>query len=222
MGKRVVITKQNIKEGEYLVTALLEDNRMLEVSCDDVATDVLLGNIYIGKIKRILEKIGAVFVEISPGQMSYLPLKEVKDPMMAKQCRPGKLTEEDEIVVQVVREAIKTKEPTVSTNISFKGNAIVLTTEDKLLGVSKKLDAEQRCHFRGLLEDKKDERFGLIVRTNARNYSDEQLLAEFHTIYERFCYLEKQHKHRTCFSCLYHAPSSYVSSFVSNFRMKLP
>lgn len=221
MGKRVVITKQNIKEGEYLVTALLEDNRMLEVSCDDVATDVLLGNIYIGKIKRILEKIGAVFVEISPGQMSYLPLKEVKDPMMAKQCRPGKLTEEDEIVVQVVREAIKTKEPTVSTNISFKGNAIVLTTEDKLLGVSKKLDAEQRCHFRGLLEDKKDERFGLIVRTNARNYSDEQLLAEFHTIYERFCYLEKQHKHRTCFSCLYHAPSSYVSSVRDHLSMKL-
>ena len=58
MGKRVVITKQKIKDREYRVTALFEDHQMLEVSCDDVTEDSLLGNIYIGKIRRIVEKIG--------------------------------------------------------------------------------------------------------------------------------------------------------------------
>ena len=127
LNKRVVITKQTIKETEYLVTALFDDNRMIEVSCDNPMKHSLLGSVYIGKIKGIAEKIGAAFIEISPGQMCYLPLEDVKDPMMAKQQRPGRLTQEDEIVVQVVKEAVKTKDPVVSTDIIFKGNALILT-----------------------------------------------------------------------------------------------
>ena len=101
MNNRVVITKQNIRNKDYLITALFEEHRMIEVSCENVQEDTLLGNVYIGKIKRILEKIGAAFVEIAPGKITYLPLPEVKDAMMARQCRPGKLTEGDELVVQL-------------------------------------------------------------------------------------------------------------------------
>ena len=142
---RVVITKQKIKDREYRVTALFEDHQMLEVSCDDVTEDSLLGNIYIGKIRRIVEKIGAAFVEIAPGMMTYLPLEDAKEPLMVKQLRNGRMTEEDELVVQVVKEAVKTKDPTVSTQISLKGNALIFTTQDKKLGVSRKLEqADQR------------------------------------------------------------------------------
>lgn len=70
MGNRAVITRQSIKDTEYLFTALFEDHRMLEVSCSDVKKTSLLGNVYIGKIKRIIDKIGAAFVELFPGQMS--------------------------------------------------------------------------------------------------------------------------------------------------------
>lgn len=212
MSNRVIITKETIKKKEYLITALFEDDRMLEVSCDDIRETSILGNVYIGKIKRIVPKIQAAFVEIAPGQMTYLPLGEVKNPLMTKQSRPGKLTEEDEIVVQVVKEAVKTKEPTVSTNISLKGNALVLTTENKKLGVSKKLDENKRKYLHALLSEKKEERFGLIIRTNAGNYSEEQLFAEFEVIFDQFQKIEKQYKYRTCYSCLHHAPSGYISS----------
>lgn len=211
MGKRVVITKQNMKGQEYLITALFEEHRMIEVSCENVQEDTLLGNIYIGRIKRILEKIDAAFVEISPGKMTYLPLHEVKDAMIVRQCRTGKLTEEDELVVQVVKEAVKTKDPTVSTNISLKGNALILTTENKILGISKKLDSIWRSHFQELFGDRKKEDFGLVVRTNAKNYSDEQLLAEFQLLLEQLDQLKKQCKHRTCYSCLHQSPPGYVS-----------
>ena len=143
MGKRVVITKQRIKDREYRVTALFEDHQMLEVSCDDVTEDSLLGNIYIGKIRRIVEKIGAAFVEIAPGMMTYLPLEDAKEPLMVKQLRNGRLTEEDELVVQVVKEAVKTKEPTVSSSISLTGQGLVFTLENKLLGISKKLNKKE-------------------------------------------------------------------------------
>ena len=206
MGKRVVITKQKIKDSEYMVTALFEDHQMLEVSCESIQENTILGNIYIGRIKRIVKKLDAAFIEISPGQMGYLPLSEAKEPMMVKQCRPGKLTEEDEVVVQVSREAIKTKDPTVSTNIMFKGNALILTTENKKLGISM---------------GKESGDFGLIVRTNAVNYTEEQLFAEFREMYEQFSGLKNIYKHRTCYSCLYHAPLSYVANIRDHLSMNL-
>ena len=221
MGNRVVITEQNIKDNHYLITALFEDNRMLEVSCEDVQEDTLLGNIYIGRIKRILEKIDAAFVEIAPGKITYLSLREVKDAMMIRQCRPGKLTEEDELAVQVVKEAVKTKDPTVSTNISLKGNALILTTENKILGISKKLDGDRRSRFQDLFAEKKRDDFGLVVRTNAKNYSDEQLLTEFQMLLEQFEHLKKQCKHRTCYSCLHQSPPGYVSGVRDYLSMDL-
>lgn len=211
MSNRIVITRETIGQKEYLVTALFEDNRIAEVSCDPTENTSTLGNVYVGKIKRIIPKINAAFVEIAPGQMTYLPLDDVKDPMMVKQIRPGKLTENDEIVVQIAKEAVKTKSPTVSTNITFQGNAIVLTTENKKLGVSQKLDKEKRKHFQEIFAPKKDDRFGLIIRTIAGNYSDEQVFAEFVTIFDKFEKINSQYQHRTCYSCLYHAPSPYIS-----------
>ncbi|MBO5303552.1 MAG: ribonuclease E/G [Lachnospiraceae bacterium] len=212
MSNRIIITKETIQEKDFLVTALFEENRLAEVSCDNLQNISILGNIYVGKIKQIVPKIGAAFIEITPGQMTYLPLNDVKEPHMVRQQRPGKLTENDEIVVQIAKEAVKTKFPTVSTNLTFQGNAIVLTTENKKLGISKKLDKEKRKHYQKVFADKKDDRFGLIIRTIAGNYADEEIFAEFERIYAVYQKLESQYMHRTCYSCLYHAPSPYISA----------
>lgn len=211
MSKRVVITQEKLWNRWYQIIALLEDNRLLEVNCEDVLNSSILGNVYIGKVKRILEKIGAIFVEIAPNQMTYLPFDEAKDAWMVKQCRPNQLTEEDEIVVQVVKEAVKTKDPNVSTNICIKGNALILTTGNKKLGISKKLESGKRSYFQSLFEEKMGNGFGLIVRTNAGNYSEEQIFAEYQTIFEKYEHLRKYAKHRTCYSCLYREPSKAVA-----------
>ena len=107
MSNRIVITRETLGQKESMVTALFEGNRLAEVSCDNTENTSLLGNVYIGKIKRLVPKINAAFIEITPGQMTYLPLDDVKDPMMVKQIRPGKLTENDEIVVHIAKEAVK-------------------------------------------------------------------------------------------------------------------
>lgn len=211
MSKRVVITQEKLWNRWYQIIALLEDNRLLEVNCEDVSNTSILGNVYIGKVKRILEKIGAIFVEIAPNQMTYLPFDEAKDAWMVKQCRPNQLTEEDEIVVQVVKEAVKTKDPNVSTNICIKGNALILTTGNKKLGISKKLESRKRSYFQSLFEEKVGDGFGLIVRTNAGNYSKEQILEEYQTIFDEYEHLRKYSKHRTCYSCLYREPSKAVA-----------
>lgn len=221
MSKRVVITQETVLGGSYQIIALIEDNRLLEVNCEDMNDNSILGNVYIGKVKRIIEKIGAVFVEIAPNQMTYLPLEEAGQALMVKQQRPGKLTEEDELVVQVVKEAVKTKYPNVSANINLKGNALILTTGNKKLGISKKLDGRKREYFHTLFENKKEEDFGLIVRTNAGNYSDEQIFAEYQAIFNRFKTIRDYSKHRTCYSCLYREPLKAVASIRDYLSMQL-
>ncbi|MBO5372039.1 MAG: ribonuclease E/G [Lachnospiraceae bacterium] len=211
MSNRIIITKEAIKQKEYIVTALFEDNRMIEVSCDNTRDRNILGNVYVGKIKRIVSKINAAFIEIAPGEMTYLPLEDVKSPMMVKQLREGKLTENDEIVVQIAKEAVKTKSPTVTTNITFQGNAVVLTTENKKLGISQKLDKSKRKHYQEIFADKKTDEFGLIIRTIAGNYADDEIFAEFDSIYAKFQQIQATYKHRTCYSCLYHGASPYIA-----------
>ena len=211
MGNRIVITKETIYKKTFLVTALMEDGRMAEVSCDAPCETALLGSIFAAKIRRIVKNAGAAFVELAPGQTAYLPLEGVREPLMLRQSRAGQLTEEDEIVVQVVKEAVKTKDPTVSTQISLKGNALIFTTQDKKLGVSRKLEQSKRKYFHDLFTEKKDDRFGMIVRTNAEHYTDEQIFSEFHRMCETFENIREHYRHRTCFSCLYHAPSGYMA-----------
>ena len=211
MSNRIVITNETIEQKEYRIMALFEENRLAEVCCENVHEESVLGNIYIGKIKNIVPKINAAFVEIAPGEMTYLSLDEVKQPWMVKQQRKGLLTENDELVVQITREAVKTKTPTVSTNLTFQGNAVVITTENKKLGISKKLDKEKRNYLKQLFANKKADRFGLILRTSAGNYADEQIFAEYQSIFDKFSHIEQYYKHRTCYSCLYRTEASYVT-----------
>lgn len=201
-----------IKQKEYLVTALFEGNRLAEINCDNMEQSAKLGNVYVGKIKRITPNINAAFVEIAPGEMTYLPLENVKDPMMVKQLRPGKLTENDELVVQIIKEGVKTKSPTVTTNITFQGNTVVITTENKKLGISQKMEKEKRKHFYELFSSKKEDGFGVIIRTIAGNYADKQILEEFESIYQKFIHVNDNYQHRTCYSCLYRAPFPYISA----------
>lgn len=212
MSSRIIITKEIIEKTEYLITALFSDNRLVDVSCDHIEDAFVLGNVYVGKIKRILPKTNSAFVEIAPGEITYLSLEDVKAPLMVKQSRQGQLTENDEIIVQIAKEAVKTKVPTVSTNITLKGNAVVLTTENKRLGVSKKLDRKKREHFQEIFAEKKEKEIGLIIRTIAGKYSDEEIFAEYVSISDVYRKIIQNYQHRTCYSCLFHAPAPYISS----------
>lgn len=211
MSKRVVITKEILKDRKYLVTALFSDNKLTEVSCENTKKESILGNIYVGKISRIVEKINAAFVEIAPGQRTYLSLADAKAPFFVRQSREGKLTEGDELAVQVIKEAVKTKAPTVSAKLTWQGEFVVLTTENTRLGISKKLPEEIKSRFRDLFYDKTGEDFGLIVRTNAGKHADAVLLEEYNSISKQFSHFKETYKYRNCYSILLKSPGNYMN-----------
>ena len=95
---------------------------MLEVTPVPGGESSLLGNIYIGKVENVVTNLNAAFVKITPEQRCYLPLSELKNPVFTKKLSEKKaLVQGDELLVQVEREALKTKEPAVTTNLNFSG-----------------------------------------------------------------------------------------------------
>lgn len=209
---RYIITREQLRGQEYLISALYDENRkMLEVQPEPSGVSSLLGNIYIGKVENIVQNLNAAFVKISPDQRCYLPLEELKNPVFTKKLSDKKaLVQGEELLVQVEREALKTKEPAVTTNLNLTGKYVVLTTGNRRIGVSSKLSKEKRKHFKELLE-KEACGYGVIVRTNAADVSDEAVLREIEELKARCECLIEAAGHRTCYSLLYQESPGYLN-----------
>ncbi|MCC8150820.1 MAG: ribonuclease E/G [Lachnospiraceae bacterium] len=123
----------------------------------------------------------------------------------------------DELLVQVQREAVKTKAPMLSINLNLTGRYAVLTSENKKIGISSRLDRQTRAHYRELIEQTPCERYGVIVRTNAKNAADDAVISEVQSLQRRMDDIIFHAENRTCFSCLYRALPGYLS-FLQNTR----
>ena len=133
---RLMITRQKEQEQERVLSAFYEDGKAVELSCFGREEKQLLGSIYIGKVKNIVKNIEAAFIEIEDGLLCYYSLREKEDPIYIKEKKGCKLSPGDELLVQVCRDAVKTKAPTVTCNLNFPGKYLVLTTGKKQLGES--------------------------------------------------------------------------------------
>lgn len=95
---------------------------MIEVLPEAAGETSLLGNIYVGKVENIVTNLNAAFVKIAPDVRCYLPLSDVKNPVFTRKLSQTKaLAAGDELLVQVSREALKTKDPAVTTNLTIAG-----------------------------------------------------------------------------------------------------
>ena len=234
---KLVVTGYNKK---YLAF-LMRDNRLLAaVPFDDTPTKV--GGVYIGKVKNVVKNINACFIEISDGELCFLPLADIRSAFLINRTFDGRILEGDELVVQVTRDALKTKQASVTTKISVSGKYLALSAGSPRTGVSSKLSPKQKevlmdeLKCRKLIDELGNLRvrgeasldqlpqgmpsFGMVIRTETGKLvqgSDRQdalapLLDEFGRLYSEFIRLYQNAVHRTCYSCLYAAPEPYRSA----------
>ena len=125
---RYMITREKIKGQEYLISALYDEKKhMIEVLPEAAGETSLLGNIYVGKVENIVTNLNAAFVKIAPDIRCYLPLSDVKNPVFTRKLSQTKaLAAGDELLVQVSREALKTKDPAVTTNLTIANYVMLL------------------------------------------------------------------------------------------------
>lgn len=198
--------------------ATVSERRLLEVRCRKLGQESILGNIYVGRVQKIVPSIQAAFIEIKPGLSCYYSMAEKAEPIFAKKISSKKLVQGEELLVQLTRESVKTKAPTVSGNLNLTGRYLVLTSGDCRMGFSSKLTKPEKEQLGALLEPELDGSFGIIVRTNARDVSADVLIAELHQLKDRLQTICHTASMRTCFSCVSRTPESYMTYLQNSYQ----
>lgn len=219
---KYIFTKINGKNfGFYMEDDVLRD---MDVEEENAA---LLNSIYVGKVRNISKNLDAAFVEFKKDQVAYLELKNI-DPsqVVLNRVKPKTLAQGDEILIQIVKEPLKTKDAVASTNLTLSGTYCVVSSQRKTLNFSNKLNRD----FTGKLKDYlqnfgelKESNIGAIIRTNAETLKED----EFHKISDEICLLQerlqqiiKNGKTRSPFTCLYEE-GSFVEKKCKNLSMEL-
>lgn len=222
-------------QNQKLLALRIAKNRLLAVHVYDKADTILKGDVYIGKVSHVMRNINAAFVEVQNGYKCFLSLeKPFKAVHLLNRAYDGRLVAGDEIIVQVSREAVKTKPPVVSTEITSSGRYLAIADGSGRLHFSGKLsedkkqeiaafleeinyiDSKRRIRFRQKeLSKDNDEalpKWDIIVRTNSRSLTDfSPIQKEWLLLYEEMQQLYTAAFHRTCFSCLQKTQQPYLT-----------
>lgn len=213
---KILILKLNGK----LLSMLIRDNQILSIQVQK-QDEYAVGNIYVGKVKNISENIGAAFVDLGQGYLTFLPLSESKYASVMNRKFDGRIKIGDEIPVQIIKEPMKTKLAGVTAIVSLPGQYAVVgikrTEHSAGIQVSSKLSKKQQNRFRSIEALQQiAEDYQLIIRTNAGELSDDEtLLIEANMLKEQLAHIIQIADKRTCYSCLYRSKPDYIS-FVEN------
>ncbi|MCM1243749.1 MAG: ribonuclease E/G, partial [Roseburia sp.] len=186
------------------------------IQADDADSDSAIGNIYVGRVQNISHNIGAAFVEIQKGLLTFLPLTEAKSACITNRKPDGILKIGDELLVQLVKEPVKTKLAGVSARLSLAGSYTVIAPGSGIK-ISSKLGKKYDHLYKNLvpLQDIAAH-FTLTIRTNAASLEEpDAVIAEAQALAARMERLLSTGDKRTCFSCLYQSDPAWLS-FIRN------
>lgn len=215
---KLIITEHHNK----IYTLLISRKKLLSIDVSDNRNASLVGNIYIGKVKNISVNIQAAFVEIQKDILCFLPLSDSKYAHILNRQTDNVLKVGDELLVQVIRDAVKTKQPVISTKISLSGNFLVLASDGCKVSFSKKINADKKREISDYLMHQKvmnhdyecqytNQKYSMIIRTNAGVLDDfNQLYSEWETLLSEYEDLFHTAAYRTCFTCLKEVDKPYL------------
>jgi ribonuclease G len=191
--------------------AIVEQGALQELHIERAATHGLVGNVYLGKVTRVLPGMQSAFVECGLERAAFI---HVADLWQARQGSSGHgaaasggsghstgpsasqhapiekiLYEGQSLVVEVLKDPISTKGARLTTQISIAGRLLVYLPHDAHLGVSQKIASEQeRAQLRSTLQAllPADEKGGFIVRTSAEDASEENLRTDMEYLRKRW------------------------------------
>ncbi len=173
--------------------AVLEDGRLVEFAVERRRVRGLAGNVFKGRVRRVLPGMSAAFVDIGLARDGYLQLlpAPVDDPSASGGEEEGDVDlprRRQELLVQIAREGMGDKGPRIRTEITLPGRFLVLTPLTGRVAVSRRIDdsgerERLRLAVQALRQDDA-EAPGAIVRTAALGVAAEALSADFASLSE--------------------------------------
>jgi ribonuclease G len=168
----------SVDAGEKRV-AVLEDDKVAEVYLERPERRSIAGNIYLGVVDNVLPGMEAAFVEIGLEKNGFLYVDEIVGPELEGRKGARKIQDliqrGEKILVQAVKDPMKTKGARLTTEISLPGRFVVYVPHGEGLGVSRRLEDDERNRLKGILKDIAPKKGGVIVRTAAEGASAEDV-----------------------------------------------
>lgn len=196
--------------------ALLRDGKLIELQEEQGNTDFAVGDIYLGKVRKVVPSLNAAFVDVGYEKdafLHYLDLgpqfsslnKFTKETLHGKQNvadllyfksekdipKEGKIDEiissSQPILVQVAKEPISSKGPRLCSEITLAGRYLVLVPFSDKISISQKIkEPEERDRLKDLMDAIKPKNFGVIIRTVAENKKIEELDQDLKNLLEKW------------------------------------
>jgi ribonuclease G len=168
----------SVDVGEQRV-AVVEDDKVAEAYLERPERRSIAGNIYKGVVDNVLPGMEAAFIEIGLEKNGFLYVDEVIAPELEGRSRGRKiqdlLSRGQEVMVQAVKDPMKSKGARLTTEISLPGRFVVFVPHGEGLGVSRRLDDDERTRLRDILKSLDVKKGGVIIRTAAEGASAEDI-----------------------------------------------
>ena len=208
MTREVVIDVSN----KEITIGLLEDGKLAEYQREVQNESYSVGNIYLGKVKKLMPGLNAAFVDVGHEKEGFIhyqdlgpqfrtlskfvkqqisdrkhiiPLERVtrEEPINKDGVVEDVLQLGQEILVQIAKEPISTKGPRLTCDISLPGRYMVLIPFEEKVSVSTKIkSSEEKVRLRQIINSIRPKNFGVIVRTSAQGAKVEELNSEMNSL----------------------------------------
>ncbi len=229
MGK-IIIVKQPVlqkpeQKTEYsggqpgfrLLLTLFDEKRPCLMETAPLLTEEgILGNIYLARVQDVVPGLRGAFLSISKEETVYLSLAKCREILIAnRQGSAENLRQGDEVVVQITGEALKTKQPTASENLTLTGQYCVCGYFGHGIHYSRKLSEDRKKVIDDTIKAREmagRKNYQFTIRTNAGELNDLMpLFEEMEDFIRTFDILTNVYRHRTCHSLLYQKEAEILS-----------
>lgn len=216
--------------------ALLEEKELVEVMFDRPDQNRLLGDIFMGRVDAVLPGIQAAFVDLGTEKAGFLHVSDLnfgdddgddddgngngrggRGPRRSRKFPPiqDHLKKGQTLLVQVTKEAIGTKGPRITAEISLPGRFLVYMPHSSRVGVSRKIEGRDlRSKLRKLAKGVlPPDSGGIIVRTVSEEVTQQTLEKEFQRLHERWKKIQKNSSARPA-PALVHGEAKLISGVI--------
>ncbi len=211
---------------EEISIALCEDKVLVELNKEQSQNGFAVGDIYLGKVRKIMPGLNAAFVNVGHERDAFIHLMDLGanyrsldkvvsshlnakrsikveslkelEPQVTRSNKIGSILKVgDPILVQIAKEAISTKGPRLTSDISFAGRNVVLVPFSSKVFLSQKIRAaEDKKRLRRIAADVLPKNFGVIIRTAAISAKDEDIQQDIQSLLDRWSAMVKLIKKR--------------------------
>lgn len=182
------------KDDEKIDVCVLENNLIVEIYSYKQGEESILGNIYRGEVKDVVDGMQAAFVDIGLEKNAFIPIKDAipkTDVTKESQSIAFKISDVlhvgQKILVQVRKVPTSLKGARVSTHITIPGNYIVLMPNTDIITISQKVEEnEEKDRLVEMLKRNIPEGYGAIVRTDAVGINEGEIKKDINELVEKW------------------------------------